>query len=76
MECYPEEEFLKADGFDDAIIGVNYLNDPPQLIYSVAKCLQILEEEMDSEEAIEYFEYNVAGSYMGPNTPIWSWDFF
>ena len=76
MECYPEEEFLKADGFDDAIIGVNYLNSPPQLIYSVTKCLKILEETMESEEAKEFFDFNVVGAYMGEKTPIFSWDFF
>jgi len=76
MECYPDEEFIKADGFDDAIIGVNYLNDPPQLVYSVTKCLQILEEEMDTEEAIEYFEINVAGAHFGPNTPMWVWQLY
>jgi hypothetical protein len=34
-ELYPEESFLKADGFDEAIIGV----DPKTmcLIYSIKK---------------------------------------
>ena len=73
---YPEEDILKADGFDDAIIGVDYNHTVPRLIYSVSKCLEILKEDMDSEEAIEYFEFNVSGSYMGEKTPIWSWDFF
>ena len=26
--------------------------------------------EMSLDEAIEFFEYNVIGSYMGPETPI------
>tara|TARA_X000001036_G_C20182457_1_gene604097 strand:- start:121 stop:366 length:246 start_codon:yes stop_codon:yes gene_type:complete len=76
IEMYPEEDILKADGFDDAIIGVDYNHTVPRLIYSVSKCLEILKEDMDSEEAIEYFEFNVSGSYMGEKTPIWSWDFF
>lgn len=25
---------------------------------------------MTEEEAIEYFEYNILGSYMGENTPV------
>jgi len=75
MEIYPDEEFLKADGFDDAITGVNYLHSPPQLIYSVTKCLEILEETMESEEAREFFDFNVAGSYVGEKTPIFNWDF-
>ena len=31
---------------------------------------------MESEEAREFFDFNVVGSYMGEKTPIWSWDFF
>lgn len=72
MEHYPEEEFLKADGFDEAIMGVDYTSQ--RLVYSVTKCLEILEEEMDSEEALEYFLFNVEGSYVGEQTPIWCWE--
>jgi hypothetical protein len=31
---------------------------------------------MNEEEAIEYFEYNVSGSYVGEKTPIWCEDLF
>ena len=75
MEIYPDEDILKADGFDDAIIGVDYQHTEPRLIYSVTKCLEILEKDMDSEEAMEYFDYNVRGAYVGEKTPIWCWDF-
>lgn len=75
MEIYPDEDILKADGFDDAIIGVDYQHEEPRLIYSVTKCLEILEKDMDSEEAMEYFEYNVSGAYVGEKTPVWCWDF-
>ena len=75
MEIYPDEDILKADGFDDAIIGVDYQHTEPRLIYSVTKCLEILEKDMDSEEAMEYFDYNVSGAYVGEKTPRWCWDF-
>lgn len=69
-------ELLFADGFDDAIIGV-HTGSPARLIYSVTKCLAILKEGgMDTEEAIEYFDFNVEGSYVGEQTPIWSEDFY
>lgn len=42
LENYSEEEFLKADGFDEAIIGVD--EKTMRLIYSVSKCLKILEK--------------------------------
>jgi len=76
LERYPDEEFLKADGFDEAVIGVEY--GSLRLTYSIPKCMQILIEEDDMSEidAIEHFEYNVAGSYVGEKTPIWIYDDF
>jgi hypothetical protein len=74
-EAYPDESFLKADGFDEAIIGVD--EKTLRLIYSVSKCIDILiAQGMDSEEAIEYFDFNVSGAYMGEQTPIWCFDNF
>ena len=32
--------------------------------------IDILAESMDYEEAVEYFEYNVIGAYVGEQTPI------
>jgi hypothetical protein len=74
MECYPDEEFLKADGFDDAIIGLEQMSN--RLIYSYTKCIDILCQEMGEEEAVEYFEYNVVNAYVGEKTPIWCYDTF
>jgi len=72
FECYPEEEFLKADGFDEAIIGVD--DNSMRLIYSVSKCIEILQRDMNEEEAIEHFDFNVKGAYVGEKTPIWCVD--
>jgi hypothetical protein len=69
IERYPDESFLKADGFDEALIGVD--NKSMRLVYSVSKCIEILCRDMNEEDAIEYFEYNVSGAYMGEKTPIW-----
>lgn len=71
---YEDEEFLKADGFDDAVIGVDEAE--MRLIYSVSKCIEILMRNMSEEEALEYFSYNVSGAYMGEKTPIWCQDNF
>ena len=73
VENYHDEEILKADGFDDAVIGVE-ANDM-RLIYSVSKCIDILiKEGMTEEDALEHFSYNVSGAYVGPKTPIWCHD--
>lgn len=69
LENYPEETFLIADGFDEAVIGFEERSG--RLIYSSKKCLEILVEEgMSHEDALEHFEYNVTGSYVGEKTPI------
>jgi hypothetical protein len=74
VEQYYDEEILKADGFDDAVIGIE--ENDMRLIYSVYKCLKILEQEMTEEDAMEYFTFNVSGAYVGEKTPIWCWDNF
>lgn len=64
---YPEEVFLTADGFDDAIIGVW---SEGRLVYSIDKVLEILMNDMTEEEAIEFYEFNIECAYVGEQTPI------
>jgi len=72
LEWFPEEEILIADGFDDDIIGID--EHSMRVIYSISKCLEILEEDMSEEDAVEFFEYNVLGAYVGEKTPIFCRD--
>jgi len=74
IEQYPDESFLKADGFDEAVIGFD--SKSLRLIYSIDKCIEILCRDMEDEDAAEYFWYNVEGSYVGEKTPIWCHDIF
>jgi len=69
-------ETLKADGLDDAIIGID--DNSMRLIYSVTLIFKILTEndEMTQEDAMDHFNYNIAGAYVGPYTPIWCYDYF
>jgi len=70
LENYPDEDFLKADGFDNAILGVD--EKSMRLIYSVQKCIDILMDDGTSWlDAWEYFSYNMEGAYVGDKTPIW-----
>jgi hypothetical protein len=70
---------LKADGFNEAIIGMcsDIATSEERLIYDVDKCINILirDHKMSDEEAIEYFEFNVGGSYVGGSTPIWMYPY-
>jgi hypothetical protein len=68
-ELYPDEEFLIADGFDDAIIGVDENNS--RIVYDIDEVINILiMEGMDVNEAIEFYEYNISGAYVGEKTPV------
>jgi len=71
---FPESEFLKADGFDAAVIGLE--ENSGKLIYSVKKIIQIMVDEGETEEdALDYYYYNIVGAYMGDLTPIYCYDF-
>jgi hypothetical protein len=70
LENYSDENILSADGFDDAILGID--NKSCRLIYSTKKCIEILiSEDMSEEDALEHFYFNIEGAYVGEKTPIW-----
>ena len=54
------EGIMFADGFDCAVVGVGRTFDG--LLCAVY--------DVDHDEAHEYFDYNIAGSYVGEQTPI------
>ena len=70
------DKILLADGFDDAFIGIGENSKGnPVAVYSVDKCLDILAEQFKDQEdafgdAVDYFEFNVRGSYVGEFTPM------
>ncbi len=69
-----DNECLLADGFDEAVIGITF-GVNAVAVYSVSKVLDILVDEgMSMEDAIEHFEYNIAGGYVGEKTPMWVYD--
>lgn len=67
-----DEQMLFADGFDAAMLGVaERCGQPPLVAYDRSRCIDILAAQgMDREEAEEFFEFNVAGAWMGEYTPI------
>ena len=68
-EEYPE--LLKADGFDEAVVGVVQRLGIQAICYDQDKIIEILMREMSEEEAIEYFEFNIAGAWVGEHTPFY-----
>jgi hypothetical protein len=78
-EQWADVDILKADGFDDCVLGYDYNWDGViRLIYSVDKIIKKLvkKDKMDIDMAIEYFEFNMRGAYVGEKTPIWCQDDF
>lgn len=73
VELYEDEELLKADGFDDAVIGI--CTREYRLIYSMTKVIEILKSEgMTEEDALEHYYYNISGAWVGDKTPIFCED--
>jgi hypothetical protein len=64
---------LFADGFDDAIMGVDLNSEVPRVVYSVEKMVFILmhRDDMSEEEANDYLDFNVFQAYLGEGTPIY-----
>jgi hypothetical protein len=95
MTFLEEIEAWKADGFDNAIIGVGQQFTEGGLvyiyIYSKKAMLDIIADDIVKEinnrvntsdeeraelskdawdQALEYFEYNIAGAYIGRGMPV------
>ena len=67
-------EMLTADGLDAAIIGVGARCGQPDIVaYAVEKVLEILvaRDGMSYEEALEFYEFNIEGAWVGDQTPLW-----
>jgi len=74
-----DTQYVFLDGFDKAIIGVEY---DKQVVYSYDKIIEILMENfknvdeeptgMEYEEAVEFYDFNIerALDYMGEHKPI------
>jgi hypothetical protein len=70
-ETHPD--VLLMDGLDDAIIGTSQrINEPVLAVYSWEKIINILVErdDMDFEDAVEFVDFNILGSWVGESTPI------
>lgn len=74
LHNYKDTEIMMLDGFDDAVMGIEYPS--MRLIYSVKKILDVLQKEMSEQDAVEYFTYNIWTAYVGEKTPIFCVDDF
>jgi len=73
LEYVSEQGALKADGFDDCIIGVaERCSKQPLLVYDVSKIIEkLMKDGLSYEEAQEHFDFNIAGAWVGEGTPLY-----
>lgn len=62
---------MKADGLEDAIVGIcRRYGQEDVILYDEDKVIKILMDGgMNYEEAVEYYEYNIIGAWVGDGTP-------
>jgi len=60
------------DGCDEAIVGyASRINFEPVVVYSYNLLVQVfIKQGMTEDEAIEWVDYNVVGSWVGERTPL------
>ena len=52
--------------FDDAVMGVSQrIGWENCIVYDAKKIIEILTEDMSEQDALDHFDFNIAGSYVG-----------
>lgn len=70
----------KWDGFDNAIIGTASIWNGNErvdvLVYDIYRMVEQLTigDGMSQDEALEYIDFNIEGTYIGKDTPVIVWD--
>ena len=73
---YPDTKllFMTQPEYDSAIVGVADglgIQNNPKVVYDYDKVIKVnVKMGMTYEDAVEYFDYNQAGAYLGVHTPI------
>jgi hypothetical protein len=65
--------FLDPEYFDEAIIGVaQRAGGLFAVAYSEPKIIALLikHQQMSPDDALEYYQFNILGAYMGEETPV------
>jgi hypothetical protein len=69
------EGAVMLEGFDDCIVGVSEsFGEEPRIIYSKKQIITKLMEDMNEEEAFDFYYYNIVGGMFGTQNPIFIQD--
>ncbi len=67
------EDALVADGLDECIIGVVQIFNKRLVLYDQMKVIaKLVADGMSEDEAVEWYEFNIIGAYMGEGTPAFA----
>lgn len=68
-----KDQTMMANGFEEAIIGLDTSGEVFRVMYDIDAIISILikRDKMTEEDALEHFNYNIQGSYVGEGTPIY-----
>ena len=73
-EHYPDA--LVMEEFEEACIGMcETFGRPSVALYSHNKIIELLMRTMSHEEAMEYFDFNIGGAWVGDYTPAFAFLF-
>ena len=65
-----EDLYLMEPEYDEAILGIVRQFSNYMVLYDQQKVLDIMVDQgMEPDAAIEYFEFNTVGAWVGPSTP-------
>tara|TARA_Y100000310_G_scaffold340521_1_gene436581 strand:- start:1167 stop:1442 length:276 start_codon:yes stop_codon:yes gene_type:complete len=57
--------------YEEAIIGIaDRFGMQSSVAYDYDKVIEILARDMSYEEAVEYFDFNIIGAWVGETTPL------
>jgi len=70
-----DPKILLIDGFDECLIGLTFRGDELVALYSADAVLDKLSKDMPYGDAIDYFEFNIVGAYMGEKTPVFFYNY-
>tara|TARA_Y100000310_G_C20402265_1_gene677983 strand:- start:107 stop:421 length:315 start_codon:yes stop_codon:yes gene_type:complete len=57
--------------YNPALVGAGWrFNDGPLAVYDLDRVLAILAQDWGEDEAKDWYEFNMVGSWVGPGTPI------
>lgn len=63
-------QLLFMDGHDNAILGIGTKFHDISVVYSKKKIIENLCKDMNIDEALEFYEFNISGAYVGESTPF------